>query len=55
MPGHEWQPGSHSGPSGLVFPELASCSSPCDQGKGQEEEHKLTVFIWENAERWMVL
>lgn len=35
VPGHEWQQGSHSGPSGPAFPVSASCSSPFDQSRGK--------------------
>lgn len=37
MPGHEWQPGSHSGLSGQAFPVSASCSSPFDHSREKRQ------------------
>lgn len=45
VPGHEWQPGSHSGLSGLAFPVSASCSLPFDQGRGKKGRQVETTRL----------
>lgn len=50
MPGHEWQPGSHSDLSGPASRAFACGSSPFEKERGEKEHNIRNGFILQTVE-----